>query len=178
MLGRTKVTTKFVISHESNFTVISNFEMTVTSKIFQIHIWHFVHIHFWCVAAHTPNFNEIREGKAENGTSVCWFDMGWLACYGYPPVECKWITHSHLWTWHQMGEVWQSSSLFTIHLYPACTAPLRGYTSYQYDRLSGVRVSGGTAYLLETAYIPVWFDCKVPHKLLLFIYDVPHIYNL
>jgi hypothetical protein len=38
MLGRTKDTTKFVIIHESNFTDISNFEMAVTSKRFQIHI--------------------------------------------------------------------------------------------------------------------------------------------
>lgn len=65
MLGGIKVMLYFT---ESNITVISNFEMPVTSKIFQIHIWHFAYINFNCVAAHTLNSIEIREGKVENST--------------------------------------------------------------------------------------------------------------
>jgi hypothetical protein len=38
MFGRKKVTIKFIIIYGSDFTVISNFEMMVTSKIVQIHI--------------------------------------------------------------------------------------------------------------------------------------------
>jgi hypothetical protein len=93
MLCRTEVATKFVITFESNLTVVSIFEMAVTSKICNIHIWHSANIHFQCVAAYTPNSIKIREFKVKNSALEYWFEMEWLKEKSPSFYLCISLTH-------------------------------------------------------------------------------------
>jgi hypothetical protein len=93
-----------------------------------------------------------------------------LSCaqYDHTSVECKQLMQIHSWTWLYMKKVSPSSSSFCKK---HTSILIITFLSDHYGHLATDMANGGTE-VFKTTYIPVWFRCKPPYKLLLYGYSL------